>query len=79
MTRQPVESSQIASIGYDADTKTMEIEFVQRDPNRKPSIYQYANVDSEDYINFLGADSIGRHFGAFIKPFPQKYPYTKIQ
>ena len=79
MTRQPVESSQLASVGFDAATSTMEIEFVNRNPAKLPSIYTYANVSQEDHDKLVNAESIGIHFGAFIKPFPQKYPYTKVQ
>lgn len=80
MTRQPVESSQIKSIGHNSETNQLEIEFISRATDgRLPSIYQYEHVTSEDHEKLLNAESIGHHFGAYIKPFPQKYPYTKIQ
>ncbi len=80
MNRTPVESSQIVSIGHDPETQTMEIEFKDRHGvQRAPIVYLYSNVTAEDHAALIGAESIGRHFGAFIKPFPQKYPFQKIQ
>lgn len=78
MNRTAVTSSQIKSIGW--EDNVLEIEFISHSKDgRLPSIYQYANVTTEDHANLIGAESIGRHFGAFIKPFPKTYPYTKIQ
>ncbi len=78
MNRAPVESSQIKSIGF--ENGVLEIEFVSHAKDgRLPSIYQYVNVTTEDHAALIGAESIGRHFGAFIKPFPNRYPYTKVQ
>ncbi|MDE1179455.1 KTSC domain-containing protein [Paraburkholderia sp.] len=71
-----VESSQIAAIGYDPATNTLAIQFASR---RGPgSLYHYANVSPEDFASFRDAESIGSHFYKFIKPFPEKYPYTRI-
>ena len=43
MIRDPVSSSNIASIGYDSDSETLEIEFTNG------SIYQYFNLP--DYMS----------------------------
>ncbi|WP_368865660.1 KTSC domain-containing protein [Stenotrophomonas maltophilia] len=40
--------------------------------------YRYANFSSEEFQAFKDADSIGKHFSAYIKPFPEKYPYHKV-
>lgn len=78
MNRTPVTSSQIVSIGF--EDGVLEIEFVNRGKTERPnSIYQYSDITAEDHANLIGAESIGRHFGAFIKPFPQRYPHTKVQ
>ncbi|NMT33371.1 KTSC domain-containing protein [Stenotrophomonas maltophilia] len=75
-----VQSSQIHSIGHDADTNTLAIRFTRgygdkRDPG---SLYHYANFSAEEFQAFKDAESIGKHFGAYIKPFPEKYPYHKV-
>lgn len=77
---QAVESSQIHSIGHDPGTNTLAIRFYRgfgRD-QVPGSIYHYANVSSDEFQKFKTADSIGRHFGKEIKPFADKYPYTKV-
>lgn len=60
MTRQPVTSTNIRSIGHDGGT--LEIEF------SSGAIYQYGGVSAEEHQALLGADSIGRHFGQHIRP-----------
>ncbi len=75
-----VESSQIHSIGHDAETNTLAIRFFRgygRD-QVPGSLYHYANFTAEDFEAFENAESLGRHFGKNIKPFPDKYPYTKV-
>lgn len=75
-----VQSSQIHSIGRDAETNTLAIRFYRgwgRDQVPGPT-YHYANVDEAAFIAFRDAESLGRHFGQHIKPFPEKYPYTKV-
>ncbi|MCJ8032933.1 KTSC domain-containing protein, partial [Staphylococcus aureus] len=42
------------------------------------SVYHYANFSAEEFQAFKDAESIGKHFGAYIKPFPEKYPYHKV-
>lgn len=72
MTRQKVESSQIESIGYEAETRKLEIEFTTG------SVYVYDNVGPELHAGLMKADSIGKFFGMNIKNRTEKYPYTKI-
>lgn len=83
MTRKPVKSSQIAAIGYDPTTTTLEIEFQpnkkQREAEQPGSVYQYSNVPSGEAVSLLGAESIGAHFGKVIKPFPEQFPFKKIE
>lgn len=71
-----VESSQIAKIGHDAGTNTLAIQFASKSGNG--SVYHYSNFSAEDFIAFKGAESIGSHFGKFIKPETIKYPFTKV-
>ena len=42
------------------------------------SVYHYSNFSAEEFQAFKDAESIGKHFGAYIKPFPDKYPYHKV-
>lgn len=66
MDRQPVTSSNLVSAGYDAATKTMEVEFYGKSGN---TIYQYHDVPKEVYDGFLAADSKGSYFHNNIKRF----------
>lgn len=77
---QDVESSQIESIGHDAETNTLAIRFkpYRSSPDKPGALYHYANVDADTFAAFRDAESLGRHFGQHIKPFPEKYPYTKV-
>ena len=72
-----VESSQIAAIGHDPESNTLAIQFSPRKDGSPGSVYHYANVTAEDYAAFKGAESIGSHFGKYIKPFADKYPFAK--
>ncbi len=75
-----VDSSQIHSIGHDAATNTLAIRFYRGyGDNKVPApVYHYANFSAEEFQAFKDAESIGKHFGAYIKPFPEKYPYHKV-
>lgn len=83
MTRKPVTSSQIKSIGYDPISQTLEIEF---QPSKKQiaakedgSIYRYSSVSPELYAALLEAKSIGRFYITQIKNDPKQYPFEKIR
>ncbi len=71
MERIPVQSSNLASVGYDATSSTLEIEF------HSGGIYQYDGVPQEIYDGLLSADSKGKYFHRNIKN--AGYPYTKIR
>ena len=70
MQRQTVTSSNIASIGYDEATQTLEVEFTG-----KGAVYQYAAVPKDVFESFLKAESIGRYFQTYIR---SNYTSTKI-
>lgn len=76
ITMDSVESSQIQAIGYDAQAQTLAIQFKAK--GGPGSVYHYSNVTAEDFAAFREADSIGSYFYKNIKPFPEKYPYTRI-
>ena len=76
---QDVESSQIHSIGHDAETNTLAIRFPTFGRTRPPgSLYHYANVTADDFAALKSAESLGRHFGQNIKPFADKYPFERV-
>ena len=61
MQRTPITSSDIRSIGYDASTQTLEVEF------HSGGIYQYDGVPESEYRNLMAASSHGQYFIAHIK------------
>jgi hypothetical protein len=61
MFREPVVSTSIASIGFDADNETLEVEFVNA------SVYRYRDVDEDVYERFLAAPSKGTFFNEHIR------------
>ncbi len=78
MNRIPIESSNIASVGYDADTRTLEVEF--RGSKNKPSrIYQYYDIPFYIYNDLLngGFTSAGRYFREAVVKGGYKYQEIK--
>lgn len=61
MDRESVSSSNILSIGYDAPSETLEIEF------KTTGVYQYLNVPQFMWERLMMADSVGKFFNAEIK------------
>ncbi len=70
MKRVPVQSSNLASVGYDPATSTFEVEF------RHGGVYQYYGVSSLVYEGLIGAASKGSYFHHHIKM--KGYRYSKI-
>jgi hypothetical protein len=73
-----VESSQIHSIGHDAETQTLAVRFKTKD-GAPAGLYHYRNFTTDDFAQFKGAESIGSWFYKQIKPFKDKYPYARIE
>jgi hypothetical protein len=67
--RQPVQSSNLAAAGYDPESRTLEIEFVDG------GVYQYFDVPQSVYEGLMTAPSHGKFFRAHIR---DKYRYAKI-
>ena len=65
MRRERVESSVLRSIGYDADTAELEIEFTSGD------VYRYFAVPARVHRELLAADSPGAYFNTHVS---DKYP-----
>lgn len=69
MNRQAVTSSSIASIGYDVDSQTLEIEFSDG------GVYQYFDVLQNIYDELMSAGSHGQYLAQNIKGY---YRYSKV-
>lgn len=69
MERTYVPSTNISSIGYDAATETLEIEFLSS------AIYQYFNVPSHMHEQLMQAGSKGKFLNRHIK---NAYPYSRV-
>lgn len=67
----PVESSNIAAIGYEAETKTLQVDF------KTGKRYQYQNVPPELFAEFQAAESVGQFFADKIKKGFLSVPLTK--
>ncbi|MBY5286883.1 KTSC domain-containing protein [Pseudomonas aeruginosa] len=68
MERTPVTSSNISSIGYDADSQVLEIEF------NSGAVYEYSGVPAGEHAGLMNADSKGTYFNANIK---NRYSFSK--
>lgn len=76
---QEVESSQIHSIGHDAETGTLAIRFRDFKSKGPSSLHHYSNFTAADFEAFSDAESTGSHFKQHIKPYDKKYPYVKVE
>ena len=69
MERQSVQSSNLASIGYDARNQILEVEF------NHGGVYQYSGVPQDVYEELMNASSHGVYFSAHIR---NVYATTKV-
>ncbi|MFA8336357.1 KTSC domain-containing protein [Burkholderia cenocepacia] len=76
---QPVESSQIHSIGYDTETETLAVRFKDRKSGAPTSLYHYSNFTPANFEALRTADSIGSHLYKNIKPHPDRFPFVCIE
>jgi len=70
MERIPVQSSNLASVGYGPGTATLEVEFLSG------AVYQYFGVPESVYEGLLNAPSKGRYLDQFVKK--AGYSYARI-
>jgi KTSC domain len=70
MKRIQVESSNLASVGYDESTKTLEIQF------HSGGIYEYDDVKKEIYDDLMKAESKGSYFMSMIRG---AYSYNRVR
>lgn len=61
MNRVPVTSSNVAAIGYDTATQTLEVQFTNG------AVYQYFDVPPSLHKEFMGASSFGTYLDKNIK------------
>lgn len=64
-----MESTSLASVGYDSASRTLEIEFC------KGSIYRYSEVPASIHESLMQASSKGRFFLAEIRDC---FPYSRV-
>jgi hypothetical protein len=69
MIRDPIASTNIASIGYDAASETLEVEFTNG------SVYQYYNVPAHLYEQLMMASSKGQFLNTYIR---NAYPFSRV-
>ncbi|MCZ2840064.1 KTSC domain-containing protein [Modestobacter sp. VKM Ac-2985] len=62
MLRTAVQSSNIATVGYDEEQQLLELVF------RDGRVYHFLEVPPERVLSLLRAESKGRFFNAEIKP-----------
>lgn len=62
MIMQPVQSSNLAAVGYEPETLTLSIQF-----KSSPRVYRYAKVPESEYQSLMDATSVGRYFLQNIK------------
>ncbi|MBX9825358.1 MAG: KTSC domain-containing protein [Xanthobacteraceae bacterium] len=70
MNRVPVRSSNIESVGYDAASETLEVQF-----RSSGGIYQYGAVPAATHARFMSAPSKGKFFDQYIR---NKFRTTKV-
>jgi hypothetical protein len=69
MQRERVDSSSLSSVGYDAGSETLEVEF------RNGGVYRYLEVPEDEWQSLQGAESKGNYLNTHIKP---SYRYRKL-
>lgn len=65
----PVQSSNIALVGYDSDTQTLYVRFLNG------SEYSYADVPQDEYDSLVSAASVGSYLNDNIKGV---YPHARL-
>lgn len=76
MKREPVKSTNVASIGYDEKTQVLEVEFKYRGFPPHEEIYQYADVPPVVFSHLMES---GVSIGSFISQHVAKnYTFKKV-
>jgi hypothetical protein len=69
INRNPVQSSNVVSVGYDVDSQTLEIEF------KDGAVYQYYNVPQTIHDELMNSSSVGKFIHQYIK---NGYPFARV-
>lgn len=69
MNRILVNSTTISSVGYNADTLVLEVEFING------ALYKYLDVPATVYLRFMNADSKGQFYNYYIRDV---YDYERV-
>lgn len=69
MQRRPVDSSAIASVGYDAATGTLEVEYSHG------AVYQYFDIPEDMYVQLMQASSKGTYLYNNVR---DAFPYSRV-
>lgn len=64
-----VSSSNVAEVGYDAETSTLGVRFLNG------SEYEYYNVPEMDFEGLVNATSVGKYLHFYIKG---SFPYERV-
>lgn len=70
MQREKVNSSSLDSVGYDIDSRVLEIAF------RNGTVYHYQNVPQQTWAQLMRAASKGRYFDRAIR---ERYAFQRIE
>jgi hypothetical protein len=70
--RTLVNSSAIQSVGYDAATQTLELQY-----KKDKAIHRYEGVSPKTYLELMGASSIGRFVAQNI--VKSSFTHTKVE
>lgn len=62
MQMKPVKSSNVESVGYDSETKTLGVKF-----KNNPKVYEYPGVPADTHAALMAAESVGSYFARNIK------------
>lgn len=70
MNRVAVQSSNVASVGYDASSSTLEVAF------HSGGVYQYFGVPEHHYVALTsGVGSVGQYLARYVKDV---YSYRRV-
>ena len=69
MNKQSVISSNLRSVGYEAESQTLEVEF------HSGRTYQYYGVPSMYYVGLMDAVSLGTYLNMYVKG---RYRYQEL-
>lgn len=72
MQRVSVDSTSIASIGYELHKRELEIEF-----RESGDVYRYFDVSAEEHAEFLATESKGTYLNHVFKPKEHRFVVVK--